>query len=455
MAAGIVLIILILFFILLITALVYFSRIKTVGPNEVMVISGRKHKDSSGQEMSYYLVKGGRAFIWPFIERVDYLSLELLTIETSVDSVYTKQGVRVSLEGVAQIKVASDDVSIRTAAERFLSKGRAEIMNIAHETLAGHLRAICGTLSLEEIYRERDKFAQSVQEVSASDLMNMGLGIDSFVIKDIRDSEGYLEALGRPRIAEVKRDAVIAEQLARTREQEAVRDYGIKQASYEAEVQKAKADSDLAYKIQQAITSQKLKEQEIQIEIIEKTKQIEVQEQETKRREQELDATVRKPAEAEQFRIQKIADAQRYQIEAEAEGRAAAERAQGKAQAEVIQAKGFSEAEAMQKKADAWQNYSQAAIIEQVVAALPEIVTAIAQPLSKLDKIVVISNDGANGAGSGAAKITADVGTIVAQLPAIVEALTGMSIQDALKNLPGNLTKPDQPAVEVAKTGEG
>jgi flotillin len=455
MAAGIVLIILILFFILLITALVYFSRIKTVGPNEVMVISGRKHKDPSGQEMSYYLVKGGRAFIWPFIERVDYLSLELLTIETSVDSVYTKQGVRVSLEGVAQIKIASDDVSIRTAAERFLSKGRAEIMNIAHETLAGHLRAICGTLSLEEIYRERDKFAQSVQEVSASDLMNMGLGIDSFVIKDIRDSEGYLEALGRPRIAEVKRDAVIAEQLARTREQEAVRDYGIKQASYEAEVQKAKADSDLAYKIQQAITSQKLKEQEIQIEIIEKTKQIEVQEQETKRREQELDATVRKPAEAEQFRIQKIADAQRYQIEAEAEGRAAAERAQGKAQAEVIQAKGFSEAEAMQKKADAWQNYSQAAIIEQVVAALPAIVTAIAQPLSKLDKIVVISNDGANGAGSGAAKITADVGTIVAQLPAIVEALTGMSIQDALKNLPGNLTKPDKPAVEAAKTGEG
>ncbi len=453
--AGIALIVLILFFILLITALVYFSRIKTVGPNEVMVISGRKHKDSSGQEMSYYLVKGGRAFIWPFIERVDYLSLELLTIETSVDSVYTKQGVRVSLEGVAQIKVASDDVSIRTAAERFLSKGRAEIMNIAHETLAGHLRAICGTLSLEEIYRERDKFAQSVQEVSASDLMNMGLGIDSFVIKDIRDAEGYLEALGRPRIAEVKRDAVIAEQLARTREQEAVRDYGIKQASYEAEVQKAKAEADLAYKIQQAITSQKLTEQEVQIEIIQKSKQIEVQVQETKRREQELDATVRKPAEAEQFRIQKLADAQRYQIEAEAEGRAAAERAQGKAQAEVIQAKGFSEAEAMQKKAEAWQNYNQAAIIEQVVAALPEIVAAIAQPLSKLDKIVVISNDGANGGGAGAAKVTADVGTIVSQLPAILEALTGMNMTEALKNMPGNLMKSDKTAIEVAKTGEG
>ncbi|MBZ0308154.1 MAG: flotillin family protein [Anaerolineae bacterium] len=451
---GIILIVLILLFILLVTAVVYFSRIKTVGPNEVMVISGRKHKDSSGQEMSYYLVKGGRAFIWPFIERVDYLSLELLTIETSVDSVYTKQGVRVSLEGVAQIKVASDDVSIRTAAERFLSKGRAEIMNIAHETLAGHLRAICGTLSLEEIYRERDKFAQSVQEVSASDLMNMGLGIDSFVIKDIRDAEGYLEALGRPRIAEVKRDAVIAEQLARTREQEAVRDYGIKQASYEAEVQKAKAESDLSYKIQQAITSQKLTEQEVQIEIIEKTKQIEVQVQETKRREQELDATVRKPAEAEQFRIQKLADAQRYQIEAEAEGRAAAERAQGKAEAEVIQAKGFSEAEAMQKKADAWQNYNQAAIIEQVVAALPDIVSAIAQPLSKLDKIVVISNDGANGAGAGVAKVTADVGTIVSQLPAILEALTGMNMTEALKNMPGNLMKQETTAIEVAKTSE-
>lgn len=441
MAVAVVIIIFVT--ILVMTLLFWVSRIKTVGPNEVMVVSGRKHKDpTTGQELSYYLVKGGRAFIWPFIERVDNLSLELITIETSVENVYTKQGVRVSLEGVAQIKVASDDVSIRTASERFLSKGQAEIMNIAHETLAGHLRGIVGTLTVEEIYRERDKFAQSVQEVSASDLANMGLGIDSFVIKDIRDAEGYLEALGRPRIAEVKRDAVIAEQIARTKEQEAVRDYGIQQAAYEAEVQKAKADADLAYKIQEAITSQKLKEQEVQIQIIEKSKQIEVQTQETLRREQELDATVRKPAEAEQFRIQKIADAKRYEIEAEAEGRAAAERAQGNAEAEIIQAKGMSEAEAMRKKAEAWQNYNQAAIIEQIVAALPEIVAAISEPLSKLDKIVVISNDGAgNGHGAGAAKITADVGTIVSQLPAILEALTGVDLNTAIRNMPGNLVK--------------
>ncbi len=433
--------------IFLITGLFYVSRIKTVGPNDVMVVSGRKWKDpATGQELSYYLVKGGRAFIWPFIERVDVLSLELLTIETSVENVYTKQGVRVSLEGVAQIKVASDDVSIRTASERFLSKGRAEIMSIAHETLAGHLRGIVGTLTVEEIYRERDKFAQSVQEVSASDLANMGLGIDSFVIKDIRDAEGYLEALGRPRIAEVKRDAVIAEQLARTKEQEAVRDFGIQQAAYEAEVQKAKAEADLAYKIQEAITTQKLKEQEIEVQIIEKAKQIEVQMQETKRKEQELDATVRKPAEAEQFRVQKIADAKRYELEAEANGRAAAQRAEGLAHAEVVQAQGMSEAEAMTKKAEAWQNYNQAAIVEQIIAALPAIVEAIAQPLAKTEKIVIISNDGANnGHGAGAAKITADVGTIVSQLPEILNALTGIDLAKTLQNIPGNLVQSEPP----------
>jgi len=447
---GVVL--LVLFFVLITVLVVYLSRIRTVGPNEVLIISGRRRLATNPltgkqEDLSYRIVRAGRAFIWPVIERVDVLSLELLTIEVSIDDVYTSQGVAVSLDGVAQIKIASDDVSIHTAAERFLSKSRAELQNVAHETLAGHLRAIVGTLSVEEIYRERDKFAQSVQEVSADDLMNMGLAIDSFVIKDIRDKEGYLDALGRPRIADVKRQAVIAEQAAAAEEEAARRDFGIKKADYDREVAKQRAESDLAYKLQESITNQQVREQEVQVDVVAKRKQIELGEQEAMRMERELQATVRKPAEAEQFRIETIANAQRFQTETQAAGEAEAIRARGLAEseiikqrglaeAEVVRQQGFAEAEAMEKKALAWQLYNQAAIIQQLIDALPQIATAIAEPLAKTEKIVVISNGG-DGAGTGASKVSADITNLMAQMPATLEALTGIDLVETLKNMPG------------------
>jgi flotillin len=438
----IVLVVLILAFVMVTGLVVYLSRLYKVGPNEVLVISGRETIDPlTGEKQTYRMVKGGSTFVYPFLERVDRMSLELMTIEVTVDTVYTIQGVPVSVDGVSQIKIASDSVSIRTAAERFLSKRREEIIRIAHETLAGHLRGIVGTLTVEEIYRERDKFAQSVADVSGTDLSNMGLGVDSFVIKDIRDQEGYLEALGRPRIAEVKRDAVIAEQIAKAREEEAVRDFGIKQAGYAAEVAKVKAESDLSYQLQQAITNQKVREQEVQVEVVERRKRIELEEQESLRREQELSATVRKPAEAEQYRIKMLSDARRYEIEAEAEGRAAAERAQGTAGADVIKAQGLATAEAMQQKAEAWQNYNQAALIEQLITALPQIIAEIAKPLAQIDKVVVVSTGDGNGQnGTGIAKLTTDFNNIIAQVPATLEALTGLNLTEAIKNLPSTIT---------------
>ncbi len=437
-------------FIIVVLILAWASRIKKVGPNEVLVISGRRTTDpETGQESSYRIVKGGRAFIWPFVERVDYLSLELLTIELMIENVYTIQGVPISVEGVAQIKIASDNVSVRTASERFLSKNISEITGVAHETLAGHLRAIVGTLSVEEIYRERDKFAQSVQEVSGSDLANMGLGIDSFVIKDIRDSEGYLEALGRPRIAEVKRNAVIAEQKAQIEEEAAKRDLGLKKAEYDAEVQQQRADADLAYLLQENITNQQVKEQAVQVEVVERTKRIQVQEQEALRKERELAATVRKPAEAEQYRIETLANARKFQIEAEAGGQASAVRlqgeaeadairAQGLAEAEVIRKQGLAEAEAMEKKAAAWQQYNQAAIIQQLIDALPAIASAIAEPLSKTERIAIISTGGdGNGGGAGASRLTADIANMISQIPETVETLTGIDLLSSIKDLPG------------------
>ena len=444
LAIGAFVILLFLFIVFTLVA-VWATRVRKVGPNEVLVISGRRRRNPvTGEIEPYRIVKGGRAFIWPILERVDTLSLEIMTIEVATDDVYTQQGVPVTLEGVAQIKIASDDVSIRTAAERFLSKSTDAIREVAHETLAGHLRAIIGTLTVEEIYRERDKFAQSAQDVSASDLANMGLAIDSFVIKDVRDKEGYLEALGRPRIAEVKRDAAIAENLARTREAEARRDYELQQAAYDAEVNRRRAEADLAGTLQANITNQAVRAEEIQIEVVERQKQIQVQEQEALRRERELDATVRKPAEAEQYRLRTIAEAERFAIEARAAGEAEAIRIRGEAEAAAIRAKGLAEAEAMKQKAAAWQNYNQAALIQQLIEALPAVAEAVARPLAQTDRIVVISNG--DGAGAGASKISGDIASIIAQVPATVEALTGMNLTEAISQLPGVLNGTREPA---------
>src|SRR5690606_18226782 len=194
-------------FVLVALIVVYASRIKKVGPNEVLVISGRGEgrRDLDTVESKFRIVTGGRAFVWPILERVDDLSLELMTIHITTPDVPTVQGVNVTMDGVAQVKVGSDEASIRTAAIQFLSKTRQEMEHVAHETLAGHLRAIMGTLTVEQLYRDREAFAQKVQEVSGEDMASMGLEIVSFVIKDIKDDEGYLEALGRPRIAQVKR----------------------------------------------------------------------------------------------------------------------------------------------------------------------------------------------------------------------------------------------------------
>ncbi len=473
-----------LFFVLLVLAFVYAGRYKKVGPNEVLIISGRgvgTTDPGTGQKMrrSFRIVRGGGTFIWPVVERVDRLSLELMTIEVVTTNVYTSQGVPVTVDGVAQVKVGSDDVSIVTAAEQFLSKSTKEIQNVALQTLEGHLRGILGTLSVEEIYRDRDKFAQRVQEVSALDMKNMGLTIVSFTIKNIHDAQGYLDALGQARIAEVKRDATIGQanaqrdatiQSARARQEgevakfeaetkiaEAQKNFAVQKASYDADVNQKKAESELAYTLQQNITNQKVKEQEVQISVVEKRKQIEVQEQEVARRERELEATVRKPAEAEQYRIRTLADAKKYQIEAEAEGQSVATRnlgsgeadankARGLAQADVIQAQGFAEAQATSKKAEAWEQYTQSAILQQLLDKLPELAAAIAQPLAKTEKIVVISSGGDGQAGTGASRVTRDVTDTMAQIPVVIEALTGISLIDLLKNLPA--------VREAAKGGE-
>ena len=458
------------------------SRYTKVGPNDVLIVSGRKHRfvdpDGTVRARGFRIVKGGGTFVYPIVEKVDVLSLELLTIDVQTPEVYTSKGVPVKVDGVAQIKVKGDDISIATAAEQFLSKGTDDIKNIAMQTLEGHLRAILGTMTVEEIYQNRDAFASKVQEVAAGDMANMGLGIVSFTIRDIRDTQGYLDALGKPRIAQVKRDAQIAQAeadrdamikssqatqagqeakfQADSKIAEAQRDFQSNVASYQATVNQKKAEADLAYDLQKFKTGQLVKAEEVQVQIIEKQKQIELQQQEILRKQRELEAVVQKPADAERYKVETLANAKKFQLETEAAGAASAAKATGFANADVAKATGLAEAEAnkarglaeaaiieaqrraqaeaMKQKAESFKQYNEAAVIELIVRVLPEIAGKISEPLSKTERMVIINNG--NGDGGGASKITGDVTRIMSQLPPVLESLTGVSFAKLLEQVP-------------------
>ena len=461
---------------------IWASRYTKVGPNQVLVVSGRQHvhRDPDGtlQKRGFRIVKGGGTFIMPVVEKIDLLSLELLTIDVQTPEVYTSKGVPVKVDGVAQIKVKGDDISIATAAEQFLSKGTEEIKNIAMQTLEGHLRAILGTMTVEDIYQNRDAFASKVQEVADGDMASMGLSIVSFTIRDIKDGQGYLDALGRPRIAQVKRDAQIAQAeadrdamirsaqaqqagqeakfLADTKIAEAQRDYQMSVANYQSSVNNRKAEADLAYDLQKYKTGQLVKAEEVQVQIIEKQKQIELQQQEILRKQRQLEADVQKPADAERYKVETLANARKFQLEAEAAGAAAAtkatgfaaaevnkatglaeadaNRARGLAEAAIIEAQGKAQAEAMKQKAESFKQYNEAAIIEMIVRVLPELAGRISEPLAKTERIVIINSGG--GPGGGASKLTGDITQIISQLPPVLESLTGVKLEKLLEQVP-------------------
>ena len=436
----------------------------TTGPNQALIISG------GGREPK--VVVGGRVFVVPLIQRVQTLSLEVMTLTPSTNRVYTKEGVAVSVDGVAQVKVKGGD-SILRASQQFLGKRLAEIEEVALQTLEGNQRAILGTMTVEEIYQDREGFATRVLEVGSADMDNMGLEIVSYTIRDIQDEQGYLEALGIPRTAEVKRDAAIAQaeadrdaairsaradqesQAARfsadTSIAESERDFAIQKAAYDEQTNARRAAAELAYALQEAKTKQDIRQEEMQIDVIERQKQIEVQQQEVLRREQELVATIRRPAEAERFQLETVAEGNKARVVAEAEAEAEAIRVRGQAEADAIRAKGLAEAEAMQRKADAWKEYGQAALIEQLFQTLPQVAEAVAQPLAKTERIVMISGGNDDSAGVGASRLTRDVTNVVSQLPSVIEALTGIDILGTLKNLKGVKTTDELDAEEREK----
>merc|ERR1711936_609974 len=342
------------------------------------------------------------------------------------------QGVAISVTGIAQVKIQGQNEEMLLAAcEQFLSKSDDEIQQVALETLEGHQRAIMGSMTVEEIYKDRKKFSKQVFEVASSDLVNMGITVVSYTLKDIRDDEGYLKALGMARTAEVKRDARIGEA-------DAKRDAQIKEAIAEeermaarllndAEIAKSKRDFELkkaAYDVE-VKTKKRIKDEQMQIKVVERTQEILVQEQEIMRRERELDSTVRRPAEAEKFRLEKIAEANKNRMIMEAEADAEAKILRGEAEAFSIEARAKAEAEKMAKKADAWKEYKEAAMLGMMLEALPKIAAEVAAPLSQAKKISMVSD----GSGEiGAAKLTGEVLTIMTSVPGMVKNLTGVDI---------------------------
>lgn len=417
----------------------------TCGPNEALVISGCCYGKPN-------LVPGGRAFVWPIIQDCQRICLNTMTIQVDSPTVYTIQGVPLSVTGIAQVKIqGQNEEMLLTACEQFLGKRKTEIHEIALHTLEGHQRAIMGSMTVEEIYKDRKKFSKQVFEVASSDLVTMGITVVSYTIKDIRDEEGYLKALGLARTAEVKRDARIGEAEARkettikeamaeeermaaklindTEIAKAQRDFELKKAAYDVEIQTKKAEAELAFELQAAKTKQRIKEEQMQIDVVERTQQIAVQEQEIQRRERELEATVRRPAEAEKYRLEKLAQANKARIILEAEAEAETIRLKGEAESFAIQAKAKADAEQAMKKAEAWREYKKAAIIDMVLETLPKLAAEVAAPFENTKKVTMV----ASGDGDvGAVRLTNEIIQIVNKVPEMVTTLTGVKINDVM-----------------------
>jgi len=387
---------------------------------------------------------------------------------------YTKQGVAVTVEAVAQIKVKSDPESIRTAAEQFLTKTDAAREGLIRLVMEGHLRGIIGQLSVEQIVKEPEMVGDRMRATCAEDMNKMGLEVVSFTIKEVRDKNDYISNMGRPDVARIKRDAdvasaeaerdtaikraealrssavakaqadqerVLAETLSLTAQAEAQRDLDIKKAEYLEATKRQQAQADKAYDIQSNIMQQQVMVEQVKVRQVEKEQEIKVQEAEILRHEKELIATTLKQAEVDRKRIETIASAEKFRVVAEAEGQASRKRLDGEAEADIIRKKGLAEAEiilskgeaeakAMNVKAEAYQEWNQAAVVDKLITGMPEVVRALASPLANVDKITIISTGDGNSAGMS--KITGDMAAMAAQIPALFETLSGMKMSELL-----------------------
>jgi len=450
----------------------------TAGPNEVMIISGGRSRtvtlpDGSRKQVGYRIKVGGGALVVPWLESVSVLPLDVFTIQLRVSNVFTANSVVLSAEGQAQVKIMGDEAAIYQAAEHFLGKGGEAIETVGREVIEGYMRAMLGTRTVESIIREQEPMAREVREAAGGDLGRMGLTVLSFSFKEITDEQGFITALAEPRIAQVKRDAAIAKaeaekdalvktallkqegDITRLHSEEEVMEataqFEVRRAAQQSGVNEQRARADVSYDLQRHKLSTKLKELEAEVLLVEKRKAIEVQTEEVKRREMELEATVKRPAEAHHYQAKLDVDLDAYRKELAGKGEAAIIRARGAAEAEAIKAKGEAEAGAMTARAESYRHYNQAALAEMVVKVLPEVARAVSEPLSRVEKIVLVGGDGEGG--GGISRLTGQVAQAVAQVPVVVESLTGLNMAKLLESFIGSKALENKALEEGAVQG--
>lgn len=420
----------------------------TVGPNEALVISG----GCCGNQGKKYLV-GGCGWAWCLVTEVQRLSLEIMTLLPSVTNCESAKGVPVTVTGVAQVKIMTENEEyLSTACEQFLGKSEQEIQDLLLETFEGHLRAIVGTMEVEELFQDRETFAQNVREVAATDVSKMGIKILSFTIKDLKDAEGYLDAIGQEQTANIKSKAAIekaeADRDAFIQEQECQKnamdkkyqvdtsiadfekEFKTKEAEYRTDVNTKKAEADLAYELQASKQQQLIVSEKLNVDLVEKSLSIQVEEKEILRAEKELTATTKLPANARAFETKILAEGAKAAKLKNAEGEAQKIRLLGAADAAAIEAIGKAEAQQMELKAAAYKQYGEAAKMKLVLDALPKIAAEVAAPLAKVDEIVIVGG----GAGGG---LTDETTKLLAELPQTVKAVTGYDISGLVGKIPG------------------
>jgi flotillin len=405
-------------------------------PNEALVISGlRQHAEVEGvgESLGFKIVTGKGTLVLPGIQTVRRLSLDLREAQLAIDCVST-QGIPLAIQGVVIFKVGDDYVSIANAARRFLDQQNQMDARV-HNVFAGHLRAIVGNMTVEEMIRDREKLTSLTRESSGTEMEKLGLIVDSLQIQEIHDPTGYIKNLALPHAAAVSREARIAqahadreatqaEQQAEALKAEARRDSQIKQAGYQAQVDRAAAEAKQAGPLAEASARQEV--------VVQETR---VAELEAHREEQRLQATVRKPADAKAYErttlakaerdariagaeaerqeveLQAAANSQRVRLEAQAgaervrleasanaeaakqvgEGEAAATAAKGHAEADAARARGLAEADAIKARADALAQNQDAVIGQQLAENWPAIVEAAAKPFGAVDQMIVLN----------------------------------------------------------------
>ncbi|WP_082235549.1 flotillin family protein [Halobacillus massiliensis] len=428
------------------TFIIFRLRYKTASSNEALVVTGPKLGDPEKEKnvfeddngRSVKIIRGGgyRLRMFQTATPIDLTSFQL---QVDSEKAYTKEGIPVRVVSTAVISIGSELEIMANFAEKFLGKKQNERESELKDVLNGHLRSIIASLPIEKIYNDFKEVNTQVKKIAESDLKGMGFEITSFALNDVEDVDkenGYIDALGRPHIAEVQKKANMAEsdatketriyhakndQEAKDEENrrltavaESTNQRDIKEAEFQRETNRARANADQAGELEKQKLAQQVKEEELKVRYIEKQRAVEMEQEENKRR-------------------RSIADAEAYEVTKRAEAEAETERIKGESEAEVIRQRGMAEAESKERMAKAMEHYGEAAIVEMLINVLPVYAEKISAPLSQIKDMKVIDMGGADSQG-GSAKIANSVTSTMLGIQESLKETTGMDLKAMLES---------------------